>query len=141
MTERVNHEELMRYLDGELTPEAKARVERAVAESTELRREVAVYRAIKEDLGSLPLGAGGAGRSIWDAVNRKLTRPVGWLLMIVGALAWVTLGVHAWVTTPGELVEKLATGAVVIGILLLLASVIWDRYVEYLTDPYRDVHR
>jgi hypothetical protein len=37
--------------------------------------------------------------------------------------------------------EKLATGAVVIGILALLTSVIWERYREWLTDPYRDVHR
>jgi hypothetical protein len=37
--------------------------------------------------------------------------------------------------------EKLATGAIAIGILLLLASVIWDRLREWETDPYRDVYR
>ena len=36
---------------------------------------------------------------------------------------------------------KLTTGAVVIGILVLLAQVILDRYREYGTDPYRNVHR
>ena len=34
-----------------------------------------------------------------------------------------------------------ATGAVAIGMLALLASVIWERYREWLTDPYRDIQR
>ena len=42
---------------------------------------------------------------------------------------------------PGVPWEKLATGAVAIGILILFASVIWERYQEWLRDPYRDVHR
>ena len=33
------------------------------------------------------------------------------------------------------------TGAIVIGILLLFASVIWERYRVWLTDPYRDIQR
>jgi hypothetical protein len=44
-------------------------------------------------------------------------------------------------TSPGDPWEKLATGAIVIGILTLLASVIWERYRDWGTDPYRDVHR
>jgi hypothetical protein len=36
---------------------------------------------------------------------------------------------------------KLAVGAIAIGILLLFASVVHDRYREWLSDPYRDVHR
>jgi hypothetical protein len=37
--------------------------------------------------------------------------------------------------------EKILTSAVVIGVLLLLATVIHDRYREYLTDPYRHLER
>ena len=47
MQERVTHEELMRYLDGEVAPDERNRIEASVESSTELRREVAVFRAMK----------------------------------------------------------------------------------------------
>ena len=37
--------------------------------------------------------------------------------------------------------EKLATSAIGVGIMLLFGSVIYERYKEWLTDPYRDVIR
>ena len=36
---------------------------------------------------------------------------------------------------------KLAAGAAVIGLMLLFASVAAERYRDWLTDPYRNVHR
>ena len=54
----------------------------------------------------------------WDGLRRKIDRRAAEML-----------------------VEKLATGAVVIGVILLLASVIWEQYQSWLADPYRDVHR
>lgn len=139
-SERVTHEDLMRYLDGELPPSERERIEKAIAESTELRREVAVYRSLKDGLSSLHPGARRSG-SIWSSVAPRLTRPVGWTLVVAGASAWTAYGVYAYVASPAELWEKLATGGIVIGILVLLASVIMERYREFLTDPYRDVQR
>ena len=74
-------------------------------------------------------------------MNQQLTRPIGWILVVVGAAVWTGYGAYVFATSPANPWEKLATGAVVIGILLLLASVIWERYREWLTDPYRDVYR
>jgi hypothetical protein len=139
--ERVTHEELMRYLDGEVGPEERSRIQRSVEGSTELRRELAVYRAMKDDLQTLKLTDGRHHGSIWDSVNRQLTRPVGWVLFIVGSLVWAAYGIYTFLTSPSFLWEKMATSAIVIGILLLFASVIWDRYREWLTDPYRDIQR
>jgi len=141
VSERVNHEELMRYLDGEVGPEERNRIERAVDRSTELRRELAVYRAMKNDLQSLKLNDGTHDDSIWHAVNRHLARPLGWVLMVIGTLIWAAYGVYIYFTSPSFLWQKLATGAVGIGILVLLASVIWERYRVWLTDPYRDIQR
>jgi hypothetical protein len=131
----------MRYLDGEVGPEERIRVERAVEGSTELRRELLVFKAMKDDLQTLKLTDGGHHGSIWDSVNRQLTRPVGWILLVVGSLIWAAYGIYTYLTSPVFLLEKLAASATVIGILLLLASVIWDRYREWLTDPYRDIQR
>ena len=141
MSERVTHEELMRYLDGEVGPEERRRIEASMEYSTELRRELAVYRAMKDDLQTLKLNQGGSNGSVWYAVNRHLARPFGWILLVVGSLVWAAYGVYVYLTSPTFLWQKLATGAVGIGILVLLASVIWERYRVWLTDPYRDIQR
>ena len=131
----------MRYLDGEVGPEERSRIEASVENSTELRRELAVYRAMKDDLQSLKLNEGGANGSVWNAVNRHLARPFAWVLLVVGSLVWAAYGVYVYLTSPTLLWQKLATGAIGIGILVLLASVIWERYRIWLTDPYRDIRR
>lgn len=141
MNDPINREELMLYLDGELPPEERARVQTALDRSTELQRDLAIFRSMKADVQGLALDPGNHNRSVWDQVNVRLTRPVGWILMIAGVLAWSLYGTYLFATGPADLWEKLATGAVAIGILMLLASVIVERYREWLTDPYRDVHR
>ena len=136
-----SHEDLMRFLDGELPPEEHARMEAQIASSTELSRELQLFRALKSGFQDLSFHPGTYHTSVWDQVNQRLTRPIGWVLVIVGAAAWTGYGAYVFTTTPGDPWEKLATGAIVIGILVLLASVIWERYREWLTDPYRDVYR
>lgn len=137
----VTQDDLMRFLDGELSPEEHARVEAAIAASTELAREVAIYRGLKGGFRELSFHPGTYHRSVWDDVNRDLTRPVGWILLVAGALVWAAYGVYAYLASPAELWQKLGTAAVVVGVLVLLASVVWERYREWLTDPYRDVQR
>lgn len=141
MAERVTHEDLMRFLDGELPPAEHARVQAAIAASTELAREAAIYRAVKGRFQDISFHPGTYHSSVWDEVNQHLTRPIGWILLVAGAVVWSAYGVYVFVVSPVEMWEKLATGAVVIGVLTLLASVIWERYREWLTDPYRDVQR
>lgn len=141
MPEQINHDDLMRFLDGELPPAEHERVQAAVAASTELGREVAIFRAMKGRFHELSFHPGTFHRSVWDQVNQHLTRPIGWLLLIAGTVAWVGYSVYVFAVSPTDPWQKLATGAVVIGILSLLASVIWERYREWLTDPYRDIQR
>ncbi len=141
VTDSIRPEDLMRYLDGELSPEERARVESELERSTELRRELTIYGAMREELRSLSVPESVREISIWDRVNRRLTRPAGWFFLIAGALALSIYGAYVFATSAVDPWEKLATGAIVIGILLLLASVIWERYREWGSDPYKDVQR
>ena len=141
MPERITHDDLMRFLDGELPPEEHARVQDAVAASTELGRELAIFRSMKSGFHDLSFHPGTYHRSVWDQVNEQLTRPIGWLLVVLGTVVWAAYGVYVFVTSPAELWEKLAAGAIAIGMLVLLTSVMWERYREWLTDPYRDIQR
>ena len=139
--DRVSHEDLMRYLDGEMPPGEKNALEARLEDSTELARELAIFRAMKHDFQELSFHPGTYRRSVWDQVNANVTRPFGWMLVIVGAIVWSAYGAYVFATTPANPWEKLGTGALVIGILTLLASVIWERYREWGSDPYKDVHR
>ena len=131
----------MRYMDGEMPPEQRARLDAELERSTELKRELAIFRAMRTDFQGLSFDPATYHRSVWDKVNTSVTRPVGWILVVVGVIVWTAYGAYLFTTSPANAWEKLATGAIVIGILALLASVIWERYREWGADPYRDVHR
>jgi len=141
MTKPISPDDLMRYLDGELSPEKRARVDAELDSSTELQRELAIFRSLKADFQDLGFRAGTRHNSVWDRVNAQVNRPVGWIFFVVGLVVWMTYGTYVFATSAASALEKLATGAVAIGILMLLTSVIWDRYREWGTDPYRDVQR
>lgn len=140
MSQNVSNEDLMRFLDDELSSGERTRVEQALARSTELQRELAIYRAMRSDLSDLPADIR-PGTSIWGAVNRRLTRPIGWILMVSGFVVWAAYGAWVFTTSPANPVEKLAVGALVVGFLILLGSTIMDRLQEWKTDPYRDIER
>lgn len=137
---KVNQEDRMRFLDGEVSPEKRAEVERFLETSSELRREVALFRSMKEEFQDLSF-ANYRADSVWDRIRSRITQPVGWILTIAGTVAWLSYGAWSFVRSPSGIVVKLATGGVAIGILVLLANVIWDRYRAYGTDPYRNVQR
>jgi hypothetical protein len=130
----------MRYLDGEVTPEERTVVESAVAASTELQRDVAIFGAMKEDLQGMAFSLS-RDDSVWGVVHRRITRPVGWLLVLAGFTVWVAYGSYLYLMSAIHPWEKMATSAIGVGILLLFGSVIYERYKEWLTDPYRDVVR
>ena len=131
----------MRYLDGEMAPEERERVENEMETSTELQREIAVYRNLKNDIQGLQFHPPTHQVSVWDKVNTQLNRPVGWVLLAGGLAIWMTYGAWVFSTSSVSPWEKLGTGAVAIGVLMLLTSVIWERYREWETDPYKDVNR
>lgn len=141
MAERVTHEDVMRYLDGEASPELRERIQREVETSTELHREVTIFTHLRDELRQLNLPGAINGKSVWVNVEQRLSRPLGWLLILAGSTIWLAYGTYAYVTSPIDWWEKTATGAIVIGIILLLASVILEQYRQWLIDPYRDVQR
>lgn len=136
----IGHDELMRYLDGEMEPEERRTVEAALERSTELRRELAVFRGLKKDLRDMGANMG-TERSVWDAVSRRLTRPLGWALVLAGAIVWVAFGAYTYLTGADALWEKLAGSAMVVGLVILFASVALERRRDLRTDPYKEIQR
>lgn len=137
----LSPQQLMAYLDGELAPEERSQVESVLGRNTEAQRDLILFRHLHEDLSGIKLRTRTTQDSVWDRVHRQLSRPLGWLLVVSGALAWIAYGVWMYISSSTPTWEKLMTGAVVIGVLVLFISVIHERYREWLTDPYRHVER
>jgi anti-sigma factor RsiW len=141
MSDRITPEDLMRYLDGEMPDRERRALEAEVERSTELRRELAIYQAMQRDFGALSFEPPAPDLSVWGAVNRRVARPIGWVLFGGGAAVWLGYVAYVFAMSPVAALPKIAVAAVVIGLLVLLGTVVHDRYRDWLTDPYRDVHR
>ena len=141
MDPRIQPEDLMRYLDGEMPADERRALEAAVERSTELRRELAIFQAMQRDFQGLSFAPVTPSRSVWGTVNRRVTRPVGWILLVSGVALWLAYAAYLFVRSQVNPWEKIAIAAIVIGFVLLLATVIADRYREWKSDPYRDVYR
>lgn len=136
----IEREELMRYLDGELPPDRRLAFEEALERSTELRRELALFRSMKSDLREIGAEMS-TGRSVWGSVNERLTRPIGWILFGIGMAVWISYGVYTYLSGADALWEKVTVSAVVVGLAMLLMSTLVDRYQDLKTDPYRGIQR
>ena len=136
----ITHEELMRYIDGELGPERMRAVEAALEADTELRRDHLLYTRMKTDLGTLGEDMR-EGDTVWTPVSRAIARPLGWVLFIVGSVLWMAYGVYAYLTSAEAMWQKLATSAIVVGLAMLLLSAVLDRLRDLRTDPYREIER
>ena len=132
------HELISAYADRELEPEQARRVEAHLALCTECARELALIRSIGTALNG-PVNPTPA--SIWPAVHRRISRPVGWLLLVGGVVTWLALAVVEWLRARTLTLEWLGTTAVVIGLALLVVGVAYDQYTEWKTSPYRHIHQ
>lgn len=140
MKHPVGPDDLMRLLDGELPDDQRAPIEQHIRECTECGRDFVIFQRMKGDVRAMASDHG-TGPSIWDAVSRRIFRPTGWLLLLAGSLLLTAWGIYSYLTSPEELWSKLATGAVLIGFLLLLLSAVLDRVTALKTDRYREIER
>lgn len=127
------------YADGELSAEEARRVEAHLATCTECRRELALIQNLGEAMQTILSRP--PRRSVWEGVNRKITRPIGWILLIVGVITWIGLALVEWFRE-GELTpEWLAGTAVGTGLVLLLIGVAYEQFRDWKETPYKDIER
>lgn len=131
-------EAISAYADGELSGAERERVERHLAECTECARELALIRSMGD---AMARQREGQERDLWPGVHRRITQPIGWILVVAGVVVWAALAVTEWFRG-GELSPQwLATTAVGIGLALLLVGVGHQQYREWRESPYKDVER
>jgi anti-sigma factor RsiW len=129
-------ERLSAYLDGELPPEESAAVERHLNRCTECAREIAIINQIGGAM-RMPLAE---GRSVWNEVHRKITRPVGWLLLLAGSALWAVLVLIAWWRAELSM-EWIALTGIGTGLIFLMIGIGYEQYREWKNTRYKDVER
>jgi anti-sigma factor RsiW len=140
MTQTHPRDRLGEFADGELSGEEARGIEVHLAGCTECAREVALIRTMggavrKSVMNTEPQ------RSVWNGVQRRLTQPIGWLLVIAGVGIWIALGVVEWYRSRVLTLEWLAVSAIAIGIVLIAVGVGSEQYREWKATRYRDIER
>jgi hypothetical protein len=136
---RHPHDMLGAYADGELDAARTAQVASHLTVCTECAREVALIRSMG---GAMRTMIGDTkGRGVWDAVHRRLSRPIGWALIIAGVVVWVALAVLEWYRSRELTWEWMGGSAIIIGIVLLAVGIGYEQYREWQETRYKDVMR
>jgi predicted anti-sigma-YlaC factor YlaD len=135
---------LSAYLDGELTQADAQRVRIHLEDCAECRRALEELGRVRELARDLRFVEPPEGKmdELENKVSVRAPRRLGWLLLILGLAGWTGYAAYLFVTDPATATwEKLLTGAVIIGGVLLLVSVLRQRLLELPHDRYRGVKR
>lgn len=127
------------YADGELGPDEARALDAHLALCTECRRELALIRAMggamKDTLEQAP------ARSLWGTVHARITRPLGWTLLLAGVAVWTALALFAWFRAGSLEPRWLAGTAIGVGAVLLMVGIGWEQYRAWREEPYGRIER
>jgi anti-sigma factor RsiW len=126
------------YADGELSPEEARRVEVHLEHCTECQREVTLLYSIGGAMQTMQPPR--RRESAWEGVHRRITRPVGWILIVAGVLLWAGLALVSWFREELTL-QWLAATAAGVGLAMLAIGIAYEQYREWKVSPYRDIER
>ncbi len=136
------HALMMGALDEESTPAERAALDEALERFPELAAEYERLRRVKEVTTAMRVRQ--PPEEIWDRFRvspvHRIERSVAWTLLLAGlavlAAWWLWHAIPAFLGSDMPLLLKSAIAASCIGGVMLLASVIRERWVLWRRDPY-----
>ena len=135
------------FVDGELDPADEERVRAHLEGDAAARRQVEELQRLNKVTGHLRLkpAPDEEWEGFWDRVYNRAERSLGWLLLTLGAVvlgAYVLVQVVvAVVSAVLPLLVKLAIFVLGAGLILLLLSVVRERWHARRHTRYKDVKR
>ncbi len=147
MTDQL-HEEvrqmLSAYLDGELTQADSQKVRVHLSRCEECRRTHEELARLQEMTRSLEFAQPPEARmkELEKSLSVQAPRRLGWFFILAGIAAWLIYGAGTWVRHwRPPTVEELIASAVVIGFVMLFASVVIERLRQLPHDKYRRIEK
>ena len=139
---------IVKYVDGVASDEERERLEAHISTCAKCRREVEGHARVANaarDIRFVDLPED-AWRSYWKNTYNRMERTIGWALVIIG---FAVVGICAvgrfahWIVTNQtlNLAEKLGLGAVIAGLVVIVAGAVRERIVMRRFDRYRRVRQ
>lgn len=135
-------EMLSGYIDGELTQQDRQRVDVHCESCAECRSLHSELLDLRREVGDAHLSMFGEDkwREMMSDTTVRVTRGIGWLLVVGCFLGIAGLGVVGFLTDSSiSGFEKLVVGSIYGGFALLFISVLRQRLIERKPDKYKDV--
>jgi len=134
---------LSAYLDGELTQGESQRVRIHLENSVDAQEEFRQLQALKQVTSELAFSPPPDDRmdELQNRLSVKAPRQLGWILAVVGSIAWAIYATYLFVTSDMFWLRKSIIGSIAIGLLLVLVSIARQRMLELPHDRYRGVKR
>jgi len=135
-------EQLSGYLDGELTQQQRQRVDLHLADCKDCAGMLDELEALRQRMGQSGLSrkVEDDWREEMDDMGVKLSRGIGWVLLVGAAVIIGAFLVFMFLTDPGLTgFWKFVISAFYIGLLGLFVSVLRQRLLVRKTDKYKDV--
>ena len=135
---------LMGLMDNELTPEELHEINSHLEKCAACREEYEQLRqtANRIETVSLKEPQDEMLRKIWKSPYSRFIRFTGLFLALSGWLVLLFFGIIEMLRDNSEpALPRIAVTAMIVGFVLLLAYVIWERISTYQSDPYKEVER
>ena len=134
----------MRLLDGEMNEEEKNQYEEHVKTCEDCRKQLKELGRIVELTDELRFKPPDDEfwEGYWESIYRRVERSTGFFLVIIGILGVLLYGIYEAVTSPRFLTyEGVSITVILVGLVVIFASVARERYHESKNDPYKGVKR
>ena len=139
---------MMAYLDGEISEEERNLVEKHLAECRKCKAEFDSFTQLKEVTDKVKLAdlKEDIWSGYWKGVYRRIERGAGWFFLSIGAIILAALGAFQFFKNLFQdptvsIVVKIGVGALSLGVIVLVVSIIRERVFAYKHERYREIER
>jgi len=139
---------MMGALDGELSSSDETELKRLLEYDPALEVEWRQLKRLKEVTNTMSLRQ--PSQEVWEGywmgVYRRFERGVAWILVSLGAVVLLSWGAweglqELWKDQELPMLVKAGSLALIAGFVVLLVSVVREKFVVRQHDPYKDVIR
>lgn len=136
------------YVDNELNPEERREFERELAHNVELQNELKEFNRLKLVTSQMKYAdlPDEVWEAYWQSLYKKIERGAGWILTSLGAIVLLVFGLfevfsklYADPNAPFWLKFGLTVGC--IGVIILLVSLVRERFFAYKRERYTEVEK
>jgi hypothetical protein len=139
---------MMAALDDEITRAEREELERRLADDPDLRNEWNGMIRVKEVTRDMVYRSPPAEvwTRYWASVYSRIERGVGWVLISIGAIVLLSYGI--WKAVEDVLSDSALPGVIrgailtlLVGFVILVVSVVREKWFVNRSDPYKDVNQ